>query len=336
MDIHRVTVFGGSGFIGRHLVRRLARSGAIVRVAVRHPAAAAYLKTMGDAGQIVPVRTDIRDEALVAAAVDGADAVANLVGILYERRRNSFEAIHVDGAARVARAAAAAGARHLVHVSALGADAGAPAAYARSKAAGEAAVLEAFAGATILRPSVVFGPEDDFFNRFAALARLMPVLPLYGVMPKVELAGLTAPPRLNIYGAGGTRFQPVYVGDVAEAAMRCLAGSGKQGAIYELGGPRRYSFMEIFELLLAEIGRKRLIVPLPFWIARLHAAFLELLPVPPLTRDQVDLLKRDNVVSEGALTLADLGIEPVAAEAVVPGYLDRFRVHGRWSRQRTA
>ncbi len=336
MDIRRVTVFGGSGFIGRHLVRRLARSGAILRVAVRHPDSAAYLKTMGDAGQIVPVRADIRDEALVAAAVEGADAVVNLVGILYERRRNSFEAIHVDGAARVARAAAAAGARHLVHLSALGADGDAPAAYARSKAAGEMAVSEAFPGAVILRPSVVFGPEDDFFNRFAVLARLMPVLPLYGVMPKVEFTSMTEPPLLDIYGSGGARFQPVYVGDVAEAAMRVLADAGKRGATYELGGPRSYSFKEILELLLDEIGRTRLIVPLPFWIARIHAFFLELMPVPPLTRDQVDLLKRENVVSEGALTLADLGIEPVAAEAVVPGYLDRFRLHGRWSRQRAA
>lgn len=334
MDIRRVTVFGGSGFIGRHLVRKLAKSGAVVRVAVRHPGGADYLKTMGDAGQIVPVRADIRDHALVAAAAEGADAVVNLVGILYERRRNSFEAIHVDGAERVARAAAAVGAGRMVHLSALGADPSAPAVYARSKAAGEAAVLEAFPGAAILRPSVVFGPEDDFFNRFAALARVMPVLPLYGVLPRVEFTGLTAPPRLDLYGTGGTRFQPVYVGDVAEAAMRLLADGGAQGAIYELGGPRCYTFKEIFELALAEIGRKRLIVPLPFWVARLQAAFLELLPVPPLTRDQVDLLKRDSVVSEGALTLADLGIEPMAAEAVVPRYLDRFRRHGRWSRQR--
>ena len=330
-----VTIFGGSGFVGRHIVRALAKRGYRIRVATRRPDLAFHLQSLGNVGQIMPVQANLRYRDSVDAAVAGADHVINCVGILSESGRNTFDAVQDFGARAIAEATRAAGAT-LTHISAIGADAESESDYARTKGLAENAIRKIKPDAVILRPSIVFGPEDDFFNRFAVLARLMPVLPLYGVMPKVEFTGMMEPPRLDIYGTGGTRFQPVYVGDVAEAAMRILADEGQQGATYELGGPRCYSFKEILELLLDEIGRKRLIMPLPFWIARIHAAFLELMPVPPLTRDQVDLLKRDNVVSEGALTLADLGIEPVAAEAVVPGYLDRFRLHGRWSRQRVA
>ena len=306
-----VTVFGGSGFLGRHLVRRLARQGCIVRVAVRRPSQAGFLKPLGDVGQITPIRAPIREEVAVEAAVEGADAVVNLVGILYERGAQAFAAVHARGAQTVARAAAAAGVGRLVQVSAIGADRHAAAEYARSKAGGEAAVKTAFPSATILRPSIVFGPEDDFFNRFAVIARLSPALPLIG--------------------GGHTRFQPVYVGDVADAIAACLADPATEGRTYELGGPRAYTFKELMELMLREIRRRRLLVPLPFALANLQAAVLERLPVPPLTRDQVKLLRHDNVVSEGASTLADLGIEATAVEVILPTYLDRYRPGGRFN-----
>ncbi len=306
-----ITVFGGSGFLGRHLIHRLAKQGWIIRVAVRRPSAANFLKPMGDVGQITPVRAPLGNEAAVQAAVAGARAVVNLVGILYEKGERSFAAVHVHGAHAIAAAAAQAQVERLVHVSAIGADALGAADYARSKGAGEAAVMTAFPAATILRPSVVFGPEDDFFNRFAAMACLSPALPLIG--------------------GGATKFQPVYVGDVAEAVAACLSDPATRGKTYELGGPRIYSFKELLELLLRQIGRKRLLVPLPFALADMQAAVLEKLPVPPLTRDQVKLLRRDNVVSPGALTLTDLGIVPTAAEAVLPTYMDRFRKGGRFS-----
>ena len=219
--------------------------------------------------------------------------------------------MHAGGAQTVAEAAAAAGVEHLVQVSAIGVDLHAAADYARSKAAGEAAVKTAFPSATIVRPSIIFGPEDDFFNRFAAMARLSPALPLIG--------------------GGSTRFEPVYVGDVAEAIAKCLVDPACAGKTYELGGPRVYTFKELLQLLLREIRRRRLLVPLPFALAEAQARFLELLPVPPLTRDQVRMLRRDNVVSEGALTLADLGIAPTAVEVILPTYLDRYRPGGRFN-----
>jgi NADH dehydrogenase len=307
-DPRLATVFGGSGFLGRHLVRRLAADGWRLRVAVRDPEAAAFLKPMGDVGQVAPMAADVRDEAAVARAVEGADAVVNLVGILFERGRRTFQAIHVEGAGRIAARAAAAGASRLVHVSAIGAAAGGPSRYAHTKGAGEAAVRAAFPSATILRPSIVFGPEDDFFNRFAALARIAPALPLVG--------------------GGRTRFQPVYVGDVAEAIRRALEDPATAGRTFELGGPRIYTFRELLALVLAETGRRRALVPLPFAVASLQAAFLECLPVPPLTRDQVTLLRSDNVVASGAATLADLGIAATPVESIVPGYLARFRRGG--------
>lgn len=302
MDRRVATVFGGSGFIGRHLVRRLAADGWIVRVGVRDPEAAAFLKPMGEPGQIVPVATDVSEAQSVEAAVRDADIVVNLVGILYERGRRTFQRIHVEGAASVAGAARTQGAKRLVQVSAIGADPDSEAAYARTKAAGERAVQAAFPGATIVRPSVVFGPEDDFFNRFAAIARISPVLPVFD-----------------------TAFQPVYVGNVAAAIVRILDDPDTAGKIYELGGPRVIRFAELMKLVMSETGRRRLLVPLPLAIASLEALVLERLPVPPLTRDQVKLLGRDNVVSPGALSLSDLGIEPTAVEVILPTYLGRYR-----------
>lgn len=297
-----VAVFGGSGFIGRHLVRRLAADDWIVRVGVRDPEAASFLKPMGDAGQIVPVAADISEKESLPAVVADADAVINLVGILFERGRRTFHRVHVEGAANVAASAAAAGVKRLVHMSAIGANPDSPAEYARTKAKGESAVSEAFDGASIVRASVVFGPEDDFFNRFADMARFAPALPVFP-----------------------TRFQPVFVGDVAEAIERILNDPETCGKCYELGGPRVMTFREVLELVLSETRRKRLLLPIPLSIAYVQALVLENMPKPPLTRDQLKLLEVDNVVAANALTLKDLGIEPTAAEAIVPTYLRRFR-----------
>lgn len=319
-----VTVFGGSGFIGRQVVKRLAAQGWIVRAAVRDPVGAGFLKPMGEPGQVNPVAANVADLQSVRAAVAGADAVINLVGILFEKGRASFDAIHHRGAANVAQAAREAGATRLVHMSALGADKNSPSAYARSKAQGEEAVQAAFAGATIIRPSVVFGPDDDFFNRFAKLARLSPVLPVFtgdGFKPIHTENGY----GIDWYGSGGPTFQPVYVGDVAEAIVRALTEPKAAGKIYELGGPRRYTLKEVLELILGITGQKALLVPLPFGVAKLQAAFLKFLPTPPLTPDQVKLLRVDNVVRGGKPGLAELGIAAVAAEAVLPTYLHRYQ-----------
>ena len=309
MRNRRVCVVGGSGFIGRYVVKRLAARGAVVSVVSRHASEARFLKPMGDVGQIALIDAGLADEAALAAALEGASAVVSSVGILYERGRQRFQLLHVDGPARLARLAAAAGARQFVHVSALSADARAASAYARSKAEGEAVVKAAFPAATILRPSLVFGPEDDFFNRFGAMARVAPALPLVG--------------------GGGTRFQPVYVGDVADAVMAALERPEAEGKTYELGGPAVLSFRQLMELLLAEIGRRRLLVPMPFGFASLMAFFLGMMPKPMLTRDQVKLLQKDTVVTPGALGLADLGISPTALALVLPTYLSRFRRGGR-------
>lgn len=306
MERRVVTVFGGSGFIGRHLVRRLAADGCIVRVLVRNPERAAFLKMYGEPGQIVPMYGDVADAASVAGAATESFEVINLVGILYEKGRRTFQRIHVEGAANVAKASADAGVDRLVHMSAIGADPASPAEYGRTKAAGERAVRAAFPRATIIRPSVVFGPEDDFFNRFASLARFSPALPVFK-----------------------TQFQPVYVGDVADAFMAVLADPETAGKVYELGGPRVIGFRELMQIMLREIGRKRALVPLPLSIAQLEAVFLEMLPVPPLTRDQVKLLGRDNIVDPGALSFKDLGIQPTGVEAVLPTYLSRFRPGNR-------
>jgi NADH dehydrogenase len=309
-----VTVFGGSGFLGRHTVRALARAGWRIKVATRHPNRAFFLKPLGTVGQIDFVKCDVADAESVASAVMGSQAVINLTGILFEKGQ-SFEDVQAEGAAHIAEAAAAAGVGALVHVSAIGADAEASAHYAVTKAQGELAVREAFPNAVILRPSLIFGPEDGFFNKFAAMARIFPGLPLIG--------------------GGKTRFQPVFVGDVAQAILVAL--SRQDGRTYELGGPTVYSFKELLQLILRETGRKRLLVPLPFGIAALKAAFLQLLPNPLLTVDQVRLLRHDNVVSHTAAGLADLGITPTSVEAVIPSYLWRYRAKGEYADQaRTA
>jgi uncharacterized protein YbjT (DUF2867 family) len=308
----RVTVFGGSGFIGRYVVRRLAAEGWVVRVAVRDAIKAAFLKTAGNVGQVVPMRADIMaDDAIVEAAVAGSDAVINLVGILYESGKRTFQAVHTDAPARLARIAAHAGVERFVQMSALGAGEDSPALYARSKAAGERAVLSAFPQATVIRPSIVFGPEDGFFNRFACIARYSPALPLIG--------------------GGETRFQPVYVCDVADAIIRTLHEDGARGQTYELGGPRIYTFRELMELMLRELRRHRGLIPLPFWMADIQASVLQLLPMPLLTRDQVALLRVDNVLSGARPGLPELGIRPTAVELILPTYLDVYRKGGRFT-----
>ncbi|MEQ8440809.1 MAG: complex I NDUFA9 subunit family protein [Alphaproteobacteria bacterium] len=306
-----VTVFGGTGFIGRQVVRELARRGCRVRVAVRDPEEALPLKPAGDVGQITPVQANIRHDGSVRAAVEGADAVVNLVGILYEGETQKFETVHSMGAGRVAKAAREAGISRLVHMSALGASPESTAAYARSKAAGEAAVRAEVPEAVIVRPSVVFGPQDDFFNRFASLMRFAPVLPLIG--------------------GGETKFQPVYVGDVADAIVASLFDPAQKGRTFELGGPTVYSFKQLMELTMAETGRHVGLVPVPWELARIKAFFLEMLPVPPLTRDQVELMKTDNVCSGDLPGLSDLGIAATAAEVILPSYLDIYRKGGRYS-----
>ena len=309
-----VTVFGGSGFIGRYVVRALARRDYRIRVGVRRPELAGHLQPLGRVGQIHAVQANVRYPDSVEAAMRGAHVAINLVGILAQSGAQSFDAVQAKGAETIARAAAAAGAR-LVHTSAIGADPDSPSGYARSKAAGEAAVLAAVPSATIVRPSVVFGPEDQFTNRFAALARMSPVLPLIG--------------------GGATKLQPVYVVDVANAIADAVDGKTKAGATYEFGGPEVLSMREIMGIILDIIERKRLLLPLPFGLAAFKALFLQFAPgALKLTPDQVELLKSDNVVSETAktagLTLQGLGIPADSMEAIAPGYLWRFRKTGQF------
>jgi NADH dehydrogenase len=308
-----ITVFGGSGFLGRHVVRALARRRYRIRVACRRPELANFLQPLGTVGQIHAVQANIRFPASIEAAVRGSHVVINLAAILFKRGKQNFELVHAYGAERVALAAAAFGAR-MVHISALGADPDSSSEYARTKAQGEASVLSAVPEAVIFRPSVLFGPEDDFFNRFAAMARFLPALPLVG--------------------GGETKFQPVFVGDVAEAIAIAADGKARAGAIYELGGPEVLTFRKLMEFTLATIERKRLLLPLPFPLAKLQASVLQFLPKPPLTPDQVELLKTDNIVSEAAIregrTLEGLGIAPVSIETIVPSYLWRFRRMGQF------
>jgi NADH dehydrogenase len=308
-----VTVYGGSGFLGRHVVRALAKRNYRIRVAVRRPELAGFLQPLGRVGQIHAVQTNLRHAPSVNAAARDAQVLINLVGILFERGRQRFDAIHTYGAEQVALAASAHGA-HLVHVSAIGADEKSASDYARSKANAEQLVLSAQPSTTIMRPSILFGPEDDFFNRFAALARFSPALPLIG--------------------GGLTRFQPAFVGDVATAVANAVDGKARPGIVYELGGPDVRTFKELMQFVLATIERKRLLVPLPFFLAKLQATFLQYLPKPLLTPDQVELLRTDNVVSQSAesdgRTLRGLGIEPEPIEAIVPSYLWRFRKTGQF------
>jgi uncharacterized protein YbjT (DUF2867 family) len=313
-----IVVFGGSGFVGRYVVRALAKAGKRVRVAMRRPHLGIDLRVMGDVGQVQLVQANLRNPESVARALEGADGVVNLVGLLYERGKQTFNDIQGEGAACVAREAAKAGVRHLVHVSAIGADKNSASNYGRTKAEAEAAVLSAMPGATILRPSIIFGPEDGFFNRFAAMARVTLGLPLIG--------------------GGKTRFQPVYVGDVAKAVVRSLEG---HGGVYELGGPTVYSFETLLRWITREIERPRLMIPLPFFAAKaigsVMSVVFKLYPfaAPPLTADQVIMLETDNVVGPGAKGFSDLGMTQLESiEAIVPSYLVRFKPYGQFQVRR--
>jgi NADH dehydrogenase len=312
-----VTVFGGSGFLGRHVVRALCKRDYRIRIAVRRPELAFHLQPIGRVGQIHAVQANLRYPASVEAAMRGSSVAINLVGILAEGGAQTFDAVQARGAETVAKAAQAAGSR-MVHVSAIGANEESPSRYARAKAAGEQAVLSAVPSATIMRPSVVFGPEDQFTNRFAALAQMSPMLPLIG--------------------GGKTRMQPVYVGDVATAVADAVDGKAKAGATYELGGPEVLTMREIMEIIMKITGRDRALVSLPFGLAKLQALFLQFAPGPlKLTPDQVALLRSDNVVSDAAkaagFTLEGLGITPDSVEAIAPQYLWRFRSTGQFQRK---
>lgn len=323
-----VTVFGGSGFLGRHLVRRLVAHGATVRVAVRDPEEAAYLKIMGDVGSVIPMAADITDAASSRAATNGAGAVVNLVGRLAGSAAQ-FQTLHVDGARNLAAIAAEEGVRHFAHVSALGANPGSTSNYARTKAEGEVAVQDAFPGAVIFRPGVVFGPEDKFFNLFAGLARFTWFLPVLGgpTIPTVRFFKDGKLWSVDFFGDGGARFQPVYVGDVADCILSALEGGhAVEGKVIELGGPHAYSAKEIMELLLANTGRRRILFPAPYWYLTTLGWFVEKTPWPLLTTDQVKLLRAGSVVAEGAVTMADLGVIATPADAILPGYLERFRL----------
>jgi NADH dehydrogenase len=308
MTARHVAVFGASGFIGRYVVRDLARDGDVVAACARHASTAGFLRPMGDVGQIAPFSADLRDERAVAAVVAGADAVVNLVGIVFERGKQRFDTAHHRGPGALAGIAKSAGVKLLVHISALSADRNSTSTYSRSKAEGEEAVRAAFPGATILRPSLVFGPEDDFFNRFGAIARVSPILPLIG--------------------GGVTKFQPVYVGDVAAAVAAALSRDDAEGKTYALAGPAVFTMRQLFEMILQETGRKRLLMSVPFGLASFNATFLEWAPKPLLTRDQVRMMRHDSIAAPGMPGLAELGITPTALELILPTYLDRFRRPG--------
>lgn len=317
--LQTVAVFGATGFIGRHLIQHLTRRGFLVRAVTRVPNNAAFLKTAGGIGQVTPWAADPTDDASVRRALAGVDAAVNLIGVLYERGENTFKALHVDVPARLARLAAEAGVKRFVHVSALGADAKSSAAYARSKADGEKAVRAAFPNAAVLRPSIVFGAEDNFFNKFAALAQKAPALPLIG--------------------GGETKFQPVYVADLAEALAVAATVDAAGGKTYEIGGPKVYSFRELLSMTLGEVGRENVcLASVPWKAAEILGGLLEKTPIvaPPLTRDQVEMLKSDNVVSGSLPGLSDLGVaDPSAVEVVIPSYLRRFVVGGTYERMKS-
>lgn len=309
------TVIGGSGFLGRYVVQRLAAAGHRVRVAVRHPNQALFLKPLGSVGQVVPIAASVLHDASIERAVEEADGVVNLVGILHESGKQKFNTVQSEGAERVARLAKAAGVKRFVQLSAIGADADSDVDYARTKGEGENAVKAAFPQATTLRPSIVFGPEDGFFNRFGDMARKAPVMPLI---------------------CGDTRFQPVYVGDVADAIVAALTQDGFADETYELGGPRAYTFRELLEYIMEETMNKRPLLPIPTPIAEIQGALMSLLPNPPLTKGQVKMLQNDNVVSDGAKGLEAFGIEPTPVEAIAPSYLVRHRPQGRFSKKDAA
>ena len=307
-----VTVFGGSGFVGGQVVRALAKAGHRVRVAVRNPNLAYRMRMLGDVGQIEVVQANVRNVPSVARAVDGAEAVVNLVGVLWENGRQKFQTLHVMGAKTIAEQAKAAGVKRLVQISAIGADVNSASRYQRTKAEGEAAVRAAFPGAVVIRPSIVFGAEDKFFNKFGQMAALFPALPLIG--------------------GGETKFQPVYVGDVAAVVAKVVSSPAAEGLTYELGGPAVYSFKALMELILRETGRNRVLAPIPFFAAGLIGKVGDLSPInPPLTSDQVESLKTDNVAGNGLPGLAEAGVVPTAVEAVAPSYLYRYRKGGQYA-----
>ena len=311
-----VTVFGGSGFLGTQAVRAMAKKGLRIRVAVRNPGRGYKLRMLGDVGQIEVVQANVRAPASVARALAGAEACVNLVGVLYETGRQKFQSVHAMGARNIAEVAAAVGITRFVQVSAIGADADSPAKYDRTKAMGEAAVRELIPSAAILRPSIVFGPGDGFFNRFAQMAALSPVLPLIG--------------------GGETKFQPVFVGDVGAAVHACVIDPATEGRTFELGGPATYTFKQLLELVSRETGRSPLLLPLPFPLARLAGLggdlFAAVSPfAPPLTSDQVEMLRSDNVAAAGAPGLAELGVQATALEPILPTYLYRYRRGGQYA-----
>jgi uncharacterized protein YbjT (DUF2867 family) len=310
-----VTIYGGSGFVGRHLVRALAKRGWRIRVACRRPDLAGHLQPLGVVGQVHAVQANLRFPESVARAAEGSTAIVNLVGILYQSGAQRFDAVQAEGAETVAKAAKKEGAR-LIQMSAIGADKDSDSNYGRTKALGEEAAFAAKRDAIVIRPSIVFGPEDDFFNRFASLARISPFLPLIG--------------------GGETKFQPVFVGDVAEAIAKAVEGEARGGETYELGGPEVLNFRELMELTLEQISRKRLLVPLPWAVARVQAFFLGMMPKPMLTSDQVTMLETDNVVSAKATaerrTLEGLGINPTAMRTILPSYLWRYRKAGQFTK----
>ncbi|MDI1283475.1 MAG: complex I NDUFA9 subunit family protein [Reyranella sp.] len=317
MSIRQVTVFGGSGFIGRAIVRALAHEGLRIRVAVRRIELAEATKTAGDVGQITVMRTNLRNTASVAAAIAGSEAVINAAGIPFQRGRQRYQTIHVAGARAIAEAASAAGVERLVHVSGIGADRrGSTNRYVQSKVEAEDAIVAGFPTATILRPSVAFGPDDAMFNRLARIAALAPFVP--------------------VVGSGSAKVQPVFVGDIGSAAVVVLARPETAKTVFELGGPRVYTYREIAALVLREIDRDKPILGVPAVLMKIAGFFAQFLPVPPLTYDQVDLLTQDNVARPGAPGLAALGIQATAAEAILPTYLDRFRAGGRYNQQAPA
>lgn len=305
------TVFGGSGFVGSQIVRELASQGWVVRVAVRRPSKAIDLKTAGDVGQIVPMVANTTDKHSVRSAVSGATLVVNATGLLFERNTQTFDGLHNKGPALIAEACRDFDVSQLLHVSAIGADMRSNSVYARSKAAGEEAIQNRFPSAIILRPSIVFGTTDNFFNRFGSMARMSPILPLIG--------------------GGTSQFQPVFVGDVADAAMSALSNPDAKGKIFELGGPERFTFKQLMEIVLRFVRRNRRLQPISFGLARFLARFAQIMPNPQLTVDQVKLLAKDNVVADEALTLSDLGIDPVGVEAILPTYMEQYRAGGRFT-----
>ena len=316
MHAHKTaTVFGGTGFIGRQIVRELAARGYVVKVATRIPESAYFLRPCGTVGQVVPFACAYDDPSSIARAIDGSDVVINCIGVLYERGGNTFERAHVDIPTSIAKACKVHAVKRFIHLSALSCDMSSSA-YAQSKLKGEEAIRSVFSAVTIMRPSVVFGENDNFFNMFATLTSFVPVLPLIG--------------------GGRTKFQPVFVGDVADAVINSIQSSDTKGCVYQLGGPETVDFKSIYELIFLHTGRRRAMLPLPFALARMQAVLLNLFPTPLLTPDQVESLKTDNVVSDDALGLSDLGVVPTAMSLILPTYLERYRDGGRFAQHKAA